>query len=237
MVGHILKSRKFDVRVYDIRKVATENIAKKGAKIAESLDQLGRDCDLVVVMVGYDHQVRQVVTDLTEIGKKGAVIVIAATSHPDLIIECGEIAKKRGMSVIDAPVCFGLGGARDGTLVSLVGGKADDVEKARPVLECYSRAVHHLGELGAGEIGKTLNNMLHWAHCIANYEAILLGKVYGLDAQKVRETWERVTRQNRSRTKMNQTRIQARRDDRTPQDQSGRRDTLRTSSPKAPWAC
>jgi len=163
MVGHILKSRKFDVRVYDIRKVATENIAKKGAKIAESLDQLGRDCDLVVVMVGYDHQVRQVVTDLTEIGKKGAVIVIAATSHPDLIIECGEIAKKRGMSVIDAPVCFGLGGARDGTLASLVGGKADDVEKARPVLECYSRAVHHLGELGAGEIGKTLNNMLHWA--------------------------------------------------------------------------
>ena len=188
MVGHILKSRKFDVRVYDIRKVATENIAKKGAKIAESLDQLGRDCDLVVVMVGYDHQVRQVVTDLTEIGKKGAVIVIAATSHPDLIIECGELAKKRGMSVIDAPVCFGLGGARDGTLASLVGGKADDVEKARPVLECYSRAVHHLGELGAGEIGKTLNNMLHWAHCIANYEAILLGKVYGLDAQKVRET-------------------------------------------------
>ena len=188
MVGHILKSRKFDVRVYDIRKVATENIAKKGAKKAESLDQLGRDCDLVVVMVGYDHQVRQVVTDLTEIGKKGAVIVIAATSHPDLIIECGEIAKKRGNSVIDAPVCFGLGGARDGTLASLVGGKADDVEKARPVLECYSRAVHHLGELGAGEIGKTVNNMLHWAHCIANYEAILLGKVYGLDAQKVRET-------------------------------------------------
>src|SRR6516162_6613246 len=61
-------------------------------------------------------------------------------------------------------------------------------------------------------------------HCVANYEAILLGKVYGLDALKVRETWERVTRQNRSRTKMNQTRIQARRDDRTPQDQSGRRD-------------
>jgi 3-hydroxyisobutyrate dehydrogenase len=56
------------------------------------------------------------------------------------------------------------------------------------VLECYSRAVHHLGELGAGEVGKTLNNMLHWAHCIANYEALLLGKVYGLDAQKLRET-------------------------------------------------
>jgi 3-hydroxyisobutyrate dehydrogenase len=92
------------------------------------------------------------------------------------------------MGVIDAPVCFGLGGAHDGTLASLVGGSVKDVEKARPVLQCYSRAVHHLGEVGAGEIGKTLNNMLHWAHCIANYEAILLGKVYGLDAEKLRET-------------------------------------------------
>lgn len=188
MAGHVLKSGKFEVWIYDIRPEATKNIAKQGAKIAASLEQLGRTCDLFVVMVGYDHQVKQVVTDLAKVARKGAVIVITATSHPDMVIACAEIANKQGIGVIDAPVCFGLGGARDGTLASLVGGAAQDVEKARPVLECYSRAVHHLGELGAGEIGKTLNNMLHWAHCIANYEAILLGKVYGLDAQKLRET-------------------------------------------------
>jgi 3-hydroxyisobutyrate dehydrogenase len=188
MAGHVLKSGKFEVQIFDIREAATKKIAKKGAKITKSLEELGRNCDLFIVMVGYDHQVKQVVTDLAKVGKKGAVIVITATSHPDMVIECAEIAKKRGMGVIDAPVCYGLGGARDGTLASLVGGTAKDVAKARPVLECYSRAVHHLGELGAGEIGKTLNNMLHWAHCIANYEALLLGKVYGLDAQKLRET-------------------------------------------------
>ncbi len=188
MAGHVLKSGKFEVAVYDIRAEATKAIGKKGAKVVKSLEELGRLCDVFIVMVGYDHQVRQVVTDLAKVGKKGAVIVITATSHPDVVIECAEIAGKRGMGVIDAPVCYGLGGARDGTLASLVGGADADVKKARPVLECYSRAVHHLGELGAGEIGKTLNNMLHWAHCIANYEAILLGKVYGLDAQKLRET-------------------------------------------------
>jgi 3-hydroxyisobutyrate dehydrogenase-like beta-hydroxyacid dehydrogenase len=188
MAGHVLGSGKFEVRVYDIRKTATKTIAKKGAKIAKSLAELGRICDLFVVMVGYDHQVRQVVTELAKVGKKGALIVIAATSHPDLIIECARVAGKRGMRVIDAPVCYGLGGAREGTLASLVGGDPEDVKKARPVLECYSRAVHHVGALGAGEICKTLNNMLHWAHCIANYEAILLGKVYGLDARKLRET-------------------------------------------------
>ncbi len=123
---------------------------------------------------------------MAKVGKKGAVIVIAATSHPDMVLECGVISRRRGSGVIDAPVCFGLCGARDGTLASLVGGSKKDVEKARPVLECYSRAVHHLGELGAGEIGKTLNNMMHWAHCIANYETILLGKVYGLDPEQLR---------------------------------------------------
>ena len=188
MAGHVLKSSKFEVEVFDIDASATKKIAKKGAKIAKTLEDLGRSCDVLIVMVGYDHQVKQVVTDLAKVGKKEAVIVITATSHPDMVLECAEIAKKRGMGVIDAPVCFGLGGARDGTLASLVGGAKKDVEKARPVLECYSRAVHHLGETGSGEIGKTLNNMLHWAHCIANYEAILLGKVYGIDAEKLRET-------------------------------------------------
>ncbi len=188
MAGHVLKSKTFEVWIYDIRPAATKAIAKKGARIAKSLDELGRTCDLFIVMVGYDHQVKQVVSDLAKVGKKGAVIVITATSHPDMVIECAAIAETRGMGVIDAPVCFGLEGARNGTLASLVGGARKDVEKARPVLACYSRAVHHLGELGAGEIGKTLNNMLHWAHCIANYEAILLGKVYGLDGQKLRET-------------------------------------------------
>jgi len=188
MAGHVLKSGKFEVEVFDIRPSSTKKMAQKGAKVAKTLEDLGRSCDVFIVMVGYDHQVKQVVTDLAKVGKKSAVIVITATSHPNMVLDCAEIAKKRGMGVIDAPVCFGLGGARDGTLASLVGGAKKDVEKVRPVLECYSRAVHHLGEVGSGEIGKTLNNMLHWAHCIANYEAILLGKVYGINAEKLRET-------------------------------------------------
>ncbi len=188
MAGHVLKSGKFDVYVHDIRLSAARRVAKKGAKVAKSLKALGRSCDVIIVMVATDRQVKQVVTDLATQGKKGAVIAITATSHPNMILECAAIAGKAGLKVIDAPVCFGLEGAREGKLASLVGGARKDVEKARPVLECYSRAVHHLGGLGAGEIGKTINNMLHWAHCIANYEALLLAKVYGLDAQKMRET-------------------------------------------------
>src|SRR6185295_4423767 len=83
MAGHVLKTKKFEVWIYDIRAAATKAIAKKGAKIAKSLEEVGRACDLFLVMIGFEHQIKEVVTDLAKVGKKGAMIVITATSHPD----------------------------------------------------------------------------------------------------------------------------------------------------------
>lgn len=191
MARHVArKGKRKGLKVYgfDLDKKAMNRAKKQGVASTRSLSELAQTCDVFIVMVGFDHQVKQVVTDITQDGKKGAVIVITATSHPDMVHECARIAKKAGIGVIDAPVCYGLDGARDGTLMSTCGGAKKDYDKARPVLECYSRAAPHLGELGAGEIGKTCNNMLHWAHSIANYEVILLAKAYGIDGQKMRET-------------------------------------------------
>ena len=161
MATHVIKSGKFkNVFVYDHSKNAVKKMVRKGAKSSSSLNHLGKVCDVIIIMVGYDDQVRQVVADLARgKPKKGSVLVITATSHPNMILEAAAIAKKGNLKVIDAPVCFGLGGAKEGTLASMVGGSKNDVKKATPVLECYSRAVHHLGELGCGEIGKTVNNM------------------------------------------------------------------------------
>jgi 3-hydroxyisobutyrate dehydrogenase len=115
------------------------------------------------------------------------LIAVASTVHPNTMQAGARIAAAGGLGVIDAPVCFGLRGARDGRLATLCGGDTAQVDRARPVLEAYSRAVHHIGPLGSGQLAKTVNNMLHWAHCVSNYEALLLGKRYGLDAQKLRE--------------------------------------------------
>ncbi|MGB8624178.1 MAG: NAD-binding protein, partial [Paracoccaceae bacterium] len=89
---------------------------------------------------------------------------------------------------VDAPVCYGLQGARKGELISLCGGTAENVERIRPILMCYSRAVEHIGGHGAGHIAKTCNNMMHWAACVANYETLALAKACGIDAQAMRET-------------------------------------------------
>lgn len=191
MARHVAtRGKKKGLKVYgfDLDKKAMTRVKKHGVTGTKSLSELAQTCDVFIVMVGYDHQVKQVVSDIAKDGKKGAVIVITATSHPEMVQECARIAKKARIGVIDAPVCYGLDGARDGTLMSTCGGAKKDYDKVRPVLECYSRAAPHLGELGAGEIGKTCNNMLHWAHSIANYEVILLAKAYGIDGQKMRET-------------------------------------------------
>jgi 3-hydroxyisobutyrate dehydrogenase-like beta-hydroxyacid dehydrogenase len=71
--------------------------------------------------------------------------------------------------------------------MSLCGGEAADVERARPVMMSYSRGVEHVGPLGAGQLAKTCNNLLHWIHCVANFETLALAKRYGVDAQRMRE--------------------------------------------------
>ena len=98
-----------------------------------------------------------------------------------------DVAAEKKVGYVDCPVVYGMDGARDGKLLSLCGGKAEDVEKARPALICYSRDVLHVGPLGSGEIAKTCNNLLHWVHSVSNYEALLIAKRYGIDAQRMRE--------------------------------------------------
>ena len=105
----------------------------------------------------------------------------------DFMQRIAGIAKPKDIRLIDAPVVFGAQGARDGDLLSLCGGDDADVERARPVMLSYSRGVEHVGPLGAGQLAKTCNNLLHWVHCVANFETLAIAKRYGVDAQRMRE--------------------------------------------------
>jgi len=101
--------------------------------------------------------------------------------------ELGALCRERGQRFIDTPVVYGASGAREGTLLSLCGGAEEDIERARPVLMAYSRDVLRVGPVGAGQLAKACNNLLHWVHCVSNYETLLLAKRFGVDAHKMRE--------------------------------------------------
>ena len=187
MAAHVAKKDGREVLVYDIDPARLESAKDIGVTPVDGIAAIGRRAEVTVIMVSTDAQVEDVVGELVKSGRKGALFVVASTIHPKTMRKLDKEVRRAGMNLIDAPVVFGRTGAKEGTLVSLCGGREEDVDKARGVLDCYSKAVYHMGPIGSGQLTKTVNNMLHWSSCVANFEAILLGKRYGLDGQRLRQ--------------------------------------------------
>lgn len=186
MAGHLVRAG-HDVTAFDVDEARLADARAAGAATASSLAEIAGTAEIFIVMVVSDDQSRAVVEGLCGAAAAGSLIAIAATNHPDTMKALAGKAGEHGLRLIDAPVCFGLQGAKDGELVSLCGGSEDDVEFARPVLEAYSRKVYRVGPVGSGQLAKACNNMLHWAACVANFEVLLLAKRQGVDAQHMRE--------------------------------------------------
>ncbi len=188
MAGHAAKAG-FDVKVFDADQSVMDRLQANGLMVASSLSDLGQKADVIIIMVATDSQCETVVDTLLASGvKKGAVIVVSATTHPRTMVELSARCQKQGLGFVDAPVCYGMQGAKNGNLISLCGGSKSDIEKVSPVLMSYSRSVEHIGDVGCGQIAKTCNNMMHWAACVANYETLALARACGINAQSMRET-------------------------------------------------
>jgi 3-hydroxyisobutyrate dehydrogenase len=186
MAGH-LAAKGHEVSAHDIDRARLDAIGRRGIGTASSLQELAKKAELFIVIVSTDEQSRQVTEDLSLHAPDGALIAIVATNSPKTMQELAQLASTRGKRFIDAPVVYGASGAKEGTLLSLCGGDEDDVAFAKPALMAYSRNVLRVGPVGAGQLAKACNNLLHWTHCVSNYETLLIAKRFGIDAQKMRE--------------------------------------------------
>ena len=179
----------FKVCAYDADPDSLAKACQNGVVPAASIAEMAKIIDVAVIMVANDAQSRAVTRVLLDGDlRKGAVIVVAATNHPRTMIDLDAECAKKNVGFVDAPVCYGLQGALQGELISLCGGRAQNIATITPVLKAYSRSVEHIGPTGCGQIGKTCNNMMHWAACVANYETLALAKACGINAQAMRET-------------------------------------------------
>ncbi len=186
MAGHMLDKGQ-TVSAFDISAERIGLARDRGIAAASSLKDLAKAAEVFILVVATDEQVAEVSEQLARDAADGATIVVAATISVETVRDLGPRLAARGKRLVDAPVVYGASGARAGTLLSLCGGAAEDIERVRPALMCYSRDVVHVGPLGAGQVAKTCNNLLHWVHCVANFETLLIAKRYGLDAQRMRE--------------------------------------------------
>jgi 3-hydroxyisobutyrate dehydrogenase-like beta-hydroxyacid dehydrogenase len=186
MSGHMV-ARGFDVVAYDVDKERLAAAVAGGGKPVSGLSEMVNTADIFVACLRTDDQMKSVAEELAAHGKPGQLVVVAGTHSLDFMRGLAGIVEPAGLRLIDAPVVFGALGAQEGNLLSLCGGDEADVERARPVMMSYSRGVEHVGPLGAGQLAKTCNNLLHWIHCVANFETLAIAKRYGVDAQRMRE--------------------------------------------------
>ena len=188
IIGHLAR-KGFAVVVHDIDEGKREAVAQLGAAWAESPAALARGRDAILVCVGYDRELRELmsVEGLLRDLPCGTIVAVLSTVHPRTVRELAEDAKAFGVHVVDSTVCRGARAADEGTLLSFVGGHADVVERLKPVLACYSTDIVHTGGVGTAQVAKAANNLVMWSCLIADHEALALAKRFGVDVQVLRE--------------------------------------------------
>jgi 3-hydroxyisobutyrate dehydrogenase-like beta-hydroxyacid dehydrogenase len=144
------------------------------------LEDLG-DCDVVLVMTG-----GRVVADILLVdGRLRPVwrdrdVLVCSTVDPEEMRRLHELAAEDGGRLLDAPLCRGDHGARQGTLLALVGGDAEVLARTTDVLRAFCSDVVHIGGSGAGQTAKLVNNMLLWANIASVVEGLRLAERLGV---------------------------------------------------------
>ena len=176
----------FKLKVYDIVSEAMVKLKQFAVETSDSVGNACKDRDVVISMLPSGEMAKELY-----LGNDG---ILQHIPRNCLLIDCSTIAptdsqtiasnaKKRGFSIIDAPVSGGVAGAKAATLTFIVGGDDDAVKKATPILQKMGKNIFHAGEAGAGQMAKVCNNMLLAIHMIGSAEAIKLGMKNGLDAK------------------------------------------------------
>ncbi|MDZ7736674.1 MAG: NAD(P)-dependent oxidoreductase [Gammaproteobacteria bacterium] len=159
--------------------------AETGCQVADNPAQLAGLCDVIITCVSRDEDVLDVVDQLLGGIQSGAVVADTSTVNAGTARAAAARLRGEGAFFLDCPVSGGVEGARQGTLVTMVGGDAEGLEIARPALEAIAGNVIHMGESGAGQATKAVNQLMAAGINQAVTEALAFGESLGLDMDKV----------------------------------------------------
>ncbi len=164
----------------------------EGVTIVKSLADLA-PADVVIVIVPTDEDVIEVVAGqggLLQHGKPGLTVVISASVKPATCRELAAQAEKRNIQVIDAALTGGVRGAENGEINLLVGGPRETADAVSDVFAAFAAHYHVLGDIGAGQVGKSANNLIHWAQIVAIDESMRLAADLGVEPAVLRAALE-----------------------------------------------
>lgn len=187
MAGH-LKERGLLHAVASRTPSNADAVAKRFGVTAPSLAEIAAQSDVIALCVTADADVLSTVDALLPHLKQGAIVVDHSTVAPDTAKQAAAKLASVGAHFLDAPVSGGVEGAKNGKLSVMVGGDADVLERARPVLEAYALRVTHLGDVGAGQATKAVNQVLVAGIAQGVCEGLALAEALGLDPERLLPT-------------------------------------------------
>ncbi len=187
MCGHILAGG-YPVSVFNRSPAGAEALIREGATWCDTPRAVAENSDVVFTMVGYPHDVEQVL--FGEQGvlsglKAGGIVVDMTTSEPALAARIEEQAHAWGCHSLDAPVSGGDVGAREHSLAIMVGGERATFEQVLPLLKLMGSTISYMGAAGAGQHTKMTNQILAAGTMMGVVESLLYAQKTGLDLNAV----------------------------------------------------
>ncbi|MBE9067430.1 NAD(P)-dependent oxidoreductase [Leptolyngbya cf. ectocarpi LEGE 11479] len=159
-----------------------------GAQRADSPAIAAAEAEIIITCVSDTPDVEAVVLGPEGViagGKPGSLVIDMSTISPTATRTLAARLAERQIAMLDAPVSGGSEGAQNGTLSIMVGGEADQVATAMPVLEAMGKTITHVGPIGAGQTTKAINQIVVAGTYLSVAEGLSLGLKAGLDMDKV----------------------------------------------------
>jgi 3-hydroxyisobutyrate dehydrogenase len=190
MCGHLM-NKGFSATVFTRTRKKAEPLLEAGASWADSPREVAENSDVVFSIVGFPHDVREVMLGPQGAlagSRAGTILVDMTTSEPSLAEEIYRAAREKDVWSVDAPVSGGDVGAREARLSIMIGGDAEVVAALQPCWEAMGKTIVHQGGAGAGQHTKMVNQTLIATNMIGVCEALLYAYKAGLDLNTVMQS-------------------------------------------------
>ncbi len=190
IISNLLKAGN-QVTVYNRTKAHAATVLERGAHWADDPASLTASNEIIMSMVGFPQDVRQVYfgdRGVLSAVKTGQLLIDLTTSQPSLAKELTAAAAKKGAQMLDAPVSGGDIGARQGTLTVMVGGDRQVFEDHRDLFQQFSKEVHYFGPAGSGQHAKMANQIMIAGTMTGLSEMLVYAKQAGLDLTETLQT-------------------------------------------------
>ncbi len=177
----------FDLRVWNRTAGRMDELAAAGAKTTMSPADLASSCGIIIICVSDTPDVEEVILSkhgVIQGAKPGTLVIDMSTISPKITKDIAVQLSENEVHMLDAPISGGSEGAAQGTLSIMVGGQKEQVARAMPYFQAMGKNITHVGDHGAGQTVKLVNQILVVINMLAVSESLIFAQAGGLDLQK-----------------------------------------------------